>query len=92
MGFTLTALERDHKVVFVVHRLDIKYQRPARLYDMLEVTLGSAGLGRSRLELEQEVFRGEERLASARVTLACLEPVTWRPVRIPAAVAVRIDL
>ena len=39
LGFTLTALEAEHGVVFVVHRLDIEYRQPARLYDALEVTL-----------------------------------------------------
>ena len=35
LGFTLTALEAEHGVVFVVHRLDIEYRQPARLYDAL---------------------------------------------------------
>lgn len=91
LGFTLTELEHEHKVVFVVHRLDIEYRRPARLYDMLDVTLELATLGRSRLVAVQEVFRGDERLIGARVALACLEPVTWRPARIPAPVAAKID-
>lgn len=91
LGFTLTALEREHNVLFVVHRLDIEYRRAARLYDMLDVTLDSATLGRSRLVAVQEVFRGDERLIGARVTLACLNPMTWRPARIPALVAARID-
>lgn len=90
LGFTLTALEAEHRAVFVVHRLDIEYRRPARLYDMLEVTFRSVTLGRSRLVAVQEVFRGDERLLSARVTLACLEPVTWRPARIPVPLAAKI--
>jgi acyl-CoA thioester hydrolase len=91
LGITLTALERDHGVLFVVHRLDIEYRLPARLYDALEVTLALATLGRSRIAAEQDVFRGDEQLIGARVTLACLDPVSWRPARIPAAVAAKID-
>jgi acyl-CoA thioester hydrolase len=91
LGFTLTALQRDYRALFVVHRLDIEYRRPARLYDALEVTLALATLGRSRLAAMQDVFRGEERLVGARVTLACLDPVSWRPARIPAPVAAKID-
>lgn len=91
LGITLTALERDHGVLFVVHRLDIEYRLPARLYDVLEVTLAPATLGRSRIEAEQDVFRGDEQLIGARVTLACLDPVSWRPARIPASVAAKID-
>ena len=90
LGFTLTALEREHGVVFVVHRLDIEYRQPARLYDALEVTVGSVARGRSRLVAVQEVFRGEVQLVRAHVTLACLDPATWRPARIPAPVVAKM--
>jgi tol-pal system-associated acyl-CoA thioesterase len=92
LGFTLTALQSDYRAVFVVHRLDIEYRKPARLYDALEVTLALATLGRSRFAVVQDVFRGDEQLVGARVALACLDPVSWRPTRIPAPVAVKIDL
>jgi acyl-CoA thioester hydrolase len=91
LGFTLTALERDHNAIFVVHRLDIEYRRPARLDDALEVTLALAAFGHSRLDAVQEVLRGAELLIGARVRLACLDPVRWRPVRIPAPVAAKIE-
>lgn len=91
LGITLTALQRDHGVLFVVHRLDIEYRLPARLYDALEVTLALATLGRSRIAAVQDVFRSDEQLIGARVTLACLDPVSWRPARIPASVAAKID-
>ncbi len=91
LGFTLTALQRDHGALFVVHRLDISYRQPARLYDALEVTLALATLGRSRLAAIQDVLRGGEQLVDARVTLACLDPVSWRPTRIPSPVAAKID-
>ena len=91
LGFTLTALEREHGVVFVVHRLEIEYRQPARLYDALEVTLAPASIGRSRLVAAQDVLRGDERLVTSRVTLACLDPARWRPARIPAPVAQRME-
>jgi acyl-CoA thioester hydrolase len=91
LGFTLTALEREHGVVFVVHRLEIEYRQSARLYDALEVTLAPASIGRSRLVAAQDVLRGDERLVTARVTLACLDPARWRPARIPAPVAQRME-
>jgi acyl-CoA thioester hydrolase len=91
LGFTLTALELEHRAVFVVYRLDIEYRQPARLYDALEVTLAPAAIGKSRLVANQDVLRGEERLVSANVTLACLDPASWRPARIPAGVAQRME-
>jgi len=87
LGFSLSALAREHRASFVVHRLEIEYRRPARLGDALDVTLALLERGRTRMELAQEVVRDGTLLAPARVTLACLDPATWRPVRIPAPVA-----
>src|SRR5208282_5091122 len=69
LGFTLTARERGHGALFVVHRRDIEYRQPARLYDALEVTLSLDTLGRSRFAAVQDVFRADERLVGVRVTL-----------------------
>jgi acyl-CoA thioester hydrolase len=87
LGITLTALEREHGVVFVVHRLEIEYQQPARLYDSLEVTLQPIEIGKARLVAGQDVLRAEVALVRSRVTLACVQRSSWRPARIPAAAA-----
>jgi acyl-CoA thioester hydrolase len=84
MGFTLSALERVHNAVFVVHRLEIDYRHPAHLGDALDVTLALIASGKSRLVVGQDVLHDEQLVAGARVTLACLNPNTWRPTRIPA--------
>ena len=91
LGITLTALEREHGVVLVVHRLEIEYRQPARLYDPLEVTFRPIEIGKSRLVAEQDVLRADVALARSRVTLACLARASWRPARIPAAVAQRME-
>jgi len=91
LGFTLSALEHEHGVVFVVHRLEIEYRQPARLYDALDVTLVPVTIGRSRLVAAQDVLRDEQCLVRARVTLACLEPASWRPARIPGQVVQRME-
>ncbi len=91
LGFELAAVEREHGIAFVVHRVDIDFRQPARLADRLDVTVTLAELGRARLIADQEVRRGAEMLAQARVTLACLDPSTWRPARIPAALRARME-
>ena len=90
-GFTHAALAREHHVAFVVHRLQIEYLQPARLYDALLVTLVLLQRGRGRLVMAQDVLRDGAMLARAQVTLACLDPATWRPTRIPAPVAERME-
>jgi acyl-CoA thioester hydrolase len=88
-GVTLSALEIEHNVVFVVHRLEIDYRRPARLGDSLRVTLAPIEQSRVRLVVAQEILRKDELISSARVTLACLDTRTWHPVLIPECVAGR---
>ena len=87
-GHPLAAFEREHGVVFVVHRCEIDYRRPARLNDVLMATVEVEEVGASRLVIAQRVERdgGEQSgvLTSARVTLACIDAAQWRPVRIPA--------
>ncbi len=92
LGFELAALEREHGVVFAVHHVDIRYHRPARLGDRLDVSAAMAGHGRARLFALQEVTRGTDVLVDARVTLACLDRVSWRPARIPAPLAARMEI
>jgi acyl-CoA thioester hydrolase len=83
-GHPLAAFEREHGVVFVVHRCEIDYRRPARLNDSLAVTVEVEATGASRLVVAQRVERDGIVLTSARVTLACVDSAKWRPVRIPA--------
>ena len=91
LGFPLPAFERAHGVVFVVHRCEIDFLQPARLNDALAVTVEVELCRASRLVARQEVRRGETVLTSARVTLACVDAARWRPVRIPAPLADRME-
>ena len=91
IGFPLAAFEREHGVVFVVHRCEIDFLAPARLNDILDVTVEALHRGASRLVARQEVRRDEAVLTAARVTLACLDAARWRPVRIPAPLAQTLE-
>ena len=91
LGLELAVLEREHGIAFVVHHVDIRYHQPARLGDRLDVTVAITGRGRARLVARQDVRRGDELLAEATVTLACLARDTWHPARIPASLAGRME-
>ena len=82
-GVTLSALEIEHNAVFVVHRLEIDYRRPARLGDSLAISLAPVERTRVRLVVAQDILRSDELISNARVSLACLDRRTWRPVIIP---------
>jgi acyl-CoA thioester hydrolase len=84
-GFPLAELEAAHGIVFVVTRAEIDYRAPARLGDLLAVGVEPLERGRARLVVRQETRRGAEIVASARVTLGCLDRKAWRPTRMPEA-------
>jgi acyl-CoA thioester hydrolase len=91
LGFDLANVEREHGIVFAVHRVDIEYRLPARLGDRLEATLALVELGRASITAEQDVRRGADTLTRARVAIACLGRAHWRPARIPAALHARLE-
>jgi acyl-CoA thioester hydrolase len=92
LGFPLPAVQRDHGIVFVVHRCEIDFRLPGRLNDDLVVTVEDVHRGASRLVMRQGVLREDVGvLTSARVTLACLDAARWRPVRMPDPLIQRLE-
>jgi len=91
IGHPLPEIERAHGIVFVVHRLEIDYHAPARLYDALDVSVDIDALRRASLDLRQEVRRDGTVLVAARVVLACVDRVAFRPARIPIKLDSRSD-
>lgn len=75
---------RDQGYVFVVHRIEADFLASAKLEDRLEVRTSVKTATRSRLVLDQQVFRGETCLFRARVTLA-LVSLEGKPRRLPEA-------
>jgi acyl-CoA thioester hydrolase len=86
LGFEQDRLRDEVGVVFVVRRVAIDYLAPARFNDMLDVSVRRVEAARASLEMDQEIAAGPTRLASASVTLACVDALRFKPVRIPAAI------
>ena len=87
LGFEQTALAAVHKIVFVVRSISLDFLKPARFDDALEVTVEPVETGASRVELAQRIRRGGDELVTARVELACVNTVTFKPVRIPSSLS-----
>ncbi|WP_018077959.1 tol-pal system-associated acyl-CoA thioesterase [Thiobacillus denitrificans] len=82
-GFEQDALRDEAGVVFVVRRVEIDYLSPARFNDRLDVSVTLHEAGRASLSVRQELLRGPTRLAEAVVTLACVDAVRFKAVKIP---------
>jgi tol-pal system-associated acyl-CoA thioesterase len=86
LGFDLGKLLREDGVCFVVHSASIRYRKPALLNDLLTITAHVAEPRRARLIFEQQVKRGDESLAEAEVTIACVDAASHRPIPLPGAI------
>lgn len=85
LGIGQQVLREEHGVVFVVHGMDIRFNRPARLDDLLEASVVVTELRSASFKVEQILRRHAEEpvLVDARVRIACVEPQRWRPCAIP---------
>ncbi len=85
LGVDQGGLRAEKGIVFAVRRVEADYLRPARFDDLLRVETEAVSVSGARIELRQVVWRGQERLFTAAVTLVCLTD-TGHPARIPAEV------
>ncbi len=83
LGIDQRALAAEHGIVFVVRRVEADYLRGAELDDALQVITRVIDMGAASLKFEQQIFRGEEHLFSASITIACIDSRRWRATRIP---------
>lgn len=72
-------------LVFAVRDMTLDFRRPARLDDALEVTVALARVRGASVEFAQEVRRGGELLALARVRVAAIDARSFRPRALPEA-------
>ncbi|HEY3636048.1 MAG TPA: tol-pal system-associated acyl-CoA thioesterase [Caldimonas sp.] len=82
LGFGQEALRRDG-VAFVVSETSLRYLRPARLDDVIDVSVEVLHRGQASLELAQQARRDDELLAEGTIRIGCVELGTFRPCRIP---------
>lgn len=92
----------DTGTVFIVTDTAIRYLRPARLDDLLSISVVVTHAGRARLTIAQQAWRRttnrggggidndnsrEELLAEGTIRIGCVDAGTFRPQRIPNAIA-----
>lgn len=85
-GFTQRAL-LEAGFQLVVHRLECRYAKPARLDDELAVTAVVESSGRCRLSFRQTVDRRGEPMCEAKIDIACLDAARLKPTPWPPALA-----
>ncbi len=83
LGFDNQTLADQQGVVFAVRRASIDYLRPARLDELLDVSLTLKKRGRASLLFEQQVRRGDVLLCQGEILLACVDVNSFKATAIP---------
>jgi acyl-CoA thioester hydrolase len=83
LGFDQKQLLASRGIAFAVRSLEAEYLKPARLDDELVVSATIVSVGGVQMMFEQTVTRGDEVLFTAKVRVACFDPVAARPMAIP---------
>lgn len=89
LGIAQQELAAQHDTLFVVKSVSADYHAPARLDDVIKLTLSVEKLGRASLQLVQHAWCGERLLNTAHVKVGCVD-ASLRPRSMPAAVAQRL--
>ncbi|HEB77004.1 MAG TPA: tol-pal system-associated acyl-CoA thioesterase [Methylothermaceae bacterium] len=84
LGFEQDDLIEREGVLFAVRSIQTDYLRPARFNDLLSVTCRVTELKRASVDFFQQAYCNENLLCRARVRIACLDAVRFRPRPIPS--------
>jgi len=90
-GYSQEQLRTERGTGFIVTDASISYRRPARLDDLLDVTVALMRVGQASLQIAQQASRivpdgTNELLADGTIRIGCVELGTYRPRRIPTEI------
>ncbi len=82
-GHSQQRLRDQTGAIFVVAETHVRYLQPARLDDLLDVTVELCEGGAATLLIAQQALRGGTLLAEGTIRIACVDAQSLRPRRIP---------
>ncbi|MHB8666830.1 MAG: tol-pal system-associated acyl-CoA thioesterase [Burkholderiales bacterium] len=82
-GLNQDKLAQEQNLIFVVRRARLDFLRPARLDDLIDVTVEPLKLAHVYVDLAQEARCGTQVLARAEFQVACLNRQDFKPAAIP---------
>lgn len=86
-GFEQDQLREQYNIVFAVRSVDIKYLKPAKFNEQLNVTLENIQLKRASMAIQQSIFKlsedKNELIVNSTVNVVCLHSESFSPSPIP---------
>ncbi|MCE4555851.1 tol-pal system-associated acyl-CoA thioesterase [Roseateles cellulosilyticus] len=83
-------LREDTGLMFVVADTRVRYVAPARLDDLLTVTVAPEPAGKASLVVRQRALRGDTLLAEGEIRIGCVRAHDLKPQRLPDDVVAAI--
>ena len=96
LGFGQERMRVETGPMFVVTETSLRYLRPARLDDLLDVTVRVEHAGRAQMTIAQQVWRHGDAtagtpagvlLAQGTIRIGCVNAGTFKPQRIPISIS-----
>lgn len=83
MGFDQSGLKAETGVQFVVREANIRYRNPARLDDVLNVTVEPQSRSKHKINLRQMIRCGDAACAELMIELAVMDAATGALAQLP---------
>lgn len=92
-GIHQARIAAEEGVVFAIRRMQIDWLSPARLDDLLDVSVHSVVAGAARLSFQQHMRRQTDQalLATAEVMAVCLDAAEFKPIKMPEHIRSEIE-
>ena len=91
LGVQQQALREQTGLMFIVSQTAVRHLAPARLDDLLHISVAITELGRATLTLAQQARRDGLLLAEGTVRVACADAATLQPRRLPTVLLERLQ-
>ena len=86
LGISLTKLEQEQQLMFVVKSVNINYRKPAKLADQLVVKSSIKTCSKTRIRFSQNIFHDDELLIEGLVEVVCIDSQRLKPKALPLLV------
>ncbi|AKJ28125.1 tol-pal system-associated acyl-CoA thioesterase [Caldimonas brevitalea] len=85
-GYDQERLRQESGLMFVVVHTAVRYRLPARLDDLLEISVEVRQAGAASMQFVQQATRDGTLLAEGDIKIGCVDVPGFRPRRIPAGI------
>lgn len=90
-GINQKELEEKDGVIFVVKKCEVEFLSPAKLDDLILVSVEIKELRGASILIHQKIFRGREILSVADILITSIDSEKFKPARIPKEISLLLS-